>query len=142
MGITQMESFVILYHEDTQAVRAFYEGILGLELREMIYDWFVGYWVSGKREMTLFISSSPDERARGGAGGKGVVIDFVVPDVDAAYALLTSRAVKFVEPPTDKPWGLRTATFLDPAGYTLTVTSYLPGGKTGRKLAIQQATPT
>jgi hypothetical protein len=70
------------------------------------------------------------------------VIDFVVPDVDAAYALLTSRAAKFVEPPTDKPWGLRMATFLDPAGYTLMVTSYLPGGKTGRKLAIQQTTPT
>ena len=80
--------------------------------------------------------------ARWGAGGKGVVIDFVVPDVDAAYTLLTSRAAKFAEPPTDKPWGLRTATFLDPAGYTLMVTSYLPGGKTGRKLAIQQTTPT
>jgi len=78
--------------------------------------------------MTLCISSSPDERARWGAGGKGVVIDFVVPDVDAAYALLTSRAVKFVEPPTDKPWCLRLATFLDSAGYTLTVTSCLPGG--------------
>ena len=80
--------------------------------------------------------------ARWGAGGKGVVIDFVVTDVDAAYALLTSGAAKFVEPPTDKPWGLRMATFSDPAGYTLMVTSYLPGGKTGRKLAIQQTTPT
>jgi predicted enzyme related to lactoylglutathione lyase len=128
MGITPIESFVILYHEDIQAARAFYEGILGLELRDLTYDWFVGYWVSSKREMTLCISSSPDERARWGAGGKGVVIDFVVPDVDAAYALLTSRAVKFFEPPTDKPWGLRMATFLDSAGYTLTVTSCLPGG--------------
>jgi len=100
------------------------------------YDWFVGNWVSSKREMTLCIRSSPDERARWGVGGKGVVIDFVVPDVDAAYALLTSRAVKFVEPPTDKPWDLRMATFLDPAVYTLTVTSYLAEGKTGRKLAI------
>jgi catechol 2,3-dioxygenase-like lactoylglutathione lyase family enzyme len=64
MGITPIESFVILYHEDMQAARAFYEGILGLELREVTYDWFVGYWVSSKHEMTLCISSSPDERAR------------------------------------------------------------------------------
>ena len=64
MGITPIESFVILYHEDMQAARALYEGILGLESREVTYDWFVGYWVSSKHEMTLCISSSPDERAR------------------------------------------------------------------------------
>lgn len=83
--------------------------------------------------MTLRISSSPGERARWTTGGKGVVIDFVVPDVDAAYALLVSRAVEFIEPPTDTLWGHRTATFLDPAGYTLTVTSYLQGGKINSK---------
>lgn len=131
MGITPTESFVILNHQDMQAARAFYEGVLGLELREVTHDWFVGYWVSRKHEMTLCISNSPQERARWKAGGKGVVIDFVVPDVDAAYALIVSRAVKFNEPPTDKPWGLSTPTFLDPAGYTLTVTSYLPAGENG-----------
>ncbi len=129
MGIRPSESFVILYHEDMQAARDFYEGLLGLELREVTYDWFVGYWLSDKHEMTLCISSSPEERAAWGAGGKGVVIDFVVPDVDEAYARLAEQGIGFVEPPTDKPWGLRTATLLDPAGYTLTITSYLPGGK-------------
>lgn len=39
MGITPIGSFVILYHEDIQAARAFYKGILGLELREVTYDW-------------------------------------------------------------------------------------------------------
>jgi len=129
MSITPSESFVILYHEDMQAARAFYEGKLGLKLREVTYDWFVGYWVSDKHEMTLCISTSPEERQRWGAAGKGVVVDFVVPDVDDAYLCLLSLGVRFVEPPTDKPWGLRTASFLDPAGYTLTVTSYLPKGK-------------
>ena len=70
MGITPIESFVILYHEDMQAARALYEGILGLELREVTYDWFVGYWVSNKHEMTLCISSSSDERARWGASSQ------------------------------------------------------------------------
>jgi len=131
MSITPLESFVILYHEDMPAARLFYEGKLGLELREETYEWFVGYWVSSKHEMTLCVSSSPDERARWGAGGKGVVIDFVVVDVDTGYAHLVSQGVEFCEPPTDMPWGLRTATFLDPAGYTLSLTSYLPGGKSG-----------
>lgn len=131
MHLTPLESFVILYHADMAKARHFYEALLGLELREVTYNWFVGYWVSNKHEMTLCISSSPGERRRWGADGKGVVIDFVVADVDTTYALLASLGVKFSEPPTEMPWGLRTATFQDPAGYTLTITSYLPGGKSG-----------
>ncbi len=129
MGISPIESFVILYHTDMAAARTFYEGILGLILREVTYDWFVGYWVSEKHEMTLCISTSPEERNLWGAAGKGVVIDFVVADVDESYAYLESRGVGFVEPPTNKPWGLRTASFLDPAGYTLTITSYIVANK-------------
>ncbi len=129
MPILPSESFVILYHEDMAVTRAFYEQKLGLKLREVTYDWFVGYWVSDRHEMTLCISTSPEERQRWGANGKGVVVDFVVPDVDEAYQSLLNLGIKFVEPPADKPWGLRTATFLDPAGYTLTITSYLPKGK-------------
>ena len=129
MGIKPTESFIILYHEDMVAARFFYEDLLGLELREVTYEWFVGYRVSDKHEMTLCISSSPDERTRYGAHGRGVVIDFVVSDVDEVHARLVERGIRFVEPPTDMPWGLRTATFYDPAGYTLTITSYLPGGK-------------
>jgi predicted enzyme related to lactoylglutathione lyase len=131
MTIAPRESFVILYHEDMPAARHFYEDLLGLQLREVTYDWFVGYWISPRHEMTLCISTSPAERARWGAAGKGVMIDFVVPDVDESYRQLLDRGVRFVEPPMDQPWGLRTATLLDPAGYTLTITSYLPGGKGG-----------
>ncbi len=125
MGIAPTESFVTIYHEDMQAARRFYEGVLGLEIRQIAYDWFIGYWISDKHEMTLCISSSPDERATWGAGGRGVVIDFVVADVDETYARLVKLGVAFVEPPTDKPWGLRHASLLDPAGYTLTISSYL-----------------
>lgn len=129
MGINPSESFVIIYHEDMESARQFYEDILELEIREVTYDWLVGYWISDRHEMTLCISSSPEERAMWGAGGKGVVIDFVVSNVDETYQLLLKRGVEFVEPPIDKPWGLRTATFLDPAGYTLTITSYLSTNK-------------
>ena len=129
MGIAPSESFVIIYHEDMLAARRFYEGVLGLEIREVTFDWFVGYWISDRHEMTLCISSSPEERAMWGADGRGVVIDFVVPDVDATYAQLAGRGVGFVEPPTDRPWGLRTASLVDPGGYTLTISSHkaVPG---------------
>jgi len=131
VGIAPSESFVIIYHADMPAARRFYEDVLGLEIRQVVYDWFVGYWISAKHEMTLCISTLPEERALWEAGGKGVVIDFVVPDVDEACARLAKHGVSFVEPPTDKPWGLRTASLLDPAGYTLTVSSYLRRGGAG-----------
>jgi predicted enzyme related to lactoylglutathione lyase len=133
MGISPTESFVVIYHADMAAARLFYEDVLGLQLREVTYEWFVGYWISEKREMTLCISSSPEERARWEAGGKGVVVDFVVPDVDEAYQHLQERGAQFVEPPTDMPWGLRTASLADPAGYTVTITSYMPGGRASQK---------
>jgi len=136
MTITPTESFVIIYHDNMQVARQFYEGILGLEVREVTYDWFIGYWVSDKHEMSLCISSSPDERARWGAAGKGVVIDFVVPNVDETYQRLTECGVVFDEPPTDKPWGLRTASLRDPAGYTLTLTSYLRRSKASESHTI------
>lgn len=39
-----------------------------------------------------------------------------VADVDSAYAELNAKGVTFVRPPTDQPWGLRTAHFTDPDG--------------------------
>lgn len=120
---------MILYHKEMTKARPFYEDILGLEIREVTYEWFVGYWVSEKHEMTLCVSASAEEGERWGASGKGVVIDFVVPDVDRIHACLKDCGVEVTEPPADKPWGLRTASILDPAGYTITFSSYLPGGK-------------
>ena len=39
-----------------------------------------------------------------------------VADVHETYAVLKARGVTFVQPPTDKPWGLRMAHFTDPEG--------------------------
>ena len=74
---------------------AFTKTCWGSEIRQVVYDWFVGYWISAKHEMTLCISTLPEERALWGAGGKGVVIDFVVPDVDEVCARLAERGVSF-----------------------------------------------
>jgi catechol 2,3-dioxygenase-like lactoylglutathione lyase family enzyme len=39
-----------------------------------------------------------------------------VDDVDAMRALLTARGVELLNGPMDRPWGIRTASFRDPAG--------------------------
>ena len=40
-----------------------------------------------------------------------------VDDVDAMCAELTARGVKLLNGPMDRPWGIRTASFRDPAGH-------------------------
>jgi catechol 2,3-dioxygenase-like lactoylglutathione lyase family enzyme len=40
-----------------------------------------------------------------------------VDDVDAIVAQLTARGVTLLNGPMDRPWGIRTAAFRDPAGH-------------------------
>ncbi len=49
-------------------------------------------------------------------GSPRVLLAAGVEDVDAAYQTLSAKGVRFLRPPTDQPWGLRTAYFADPEG--------------------------
>ena len=53
--------------------------------------------------------------ADGPAPSKGG-ISLVTPDIDATYATLTERGVKFKEPVAVMPWGQKAAWFSDPDG--------------------------
>jgi lactoylglutathione lyase len=50
------------------------------------------------------------------ARGARSVLASSVDDVDAAYEELRARGAEFINPPEDRPWGLRTAHFNDPEG--------------------------
>ena len=43
-------------------------------------------------------------------------ISLITPDIDATYATLTERGVKFKEPVAVMPWGQKAAWFFDPDG--------------------------
>jgi len=49
----------------------------------------------------------------------GFEIGFKVPDVGAAFAELAERGASPVMPPTDRPWGQRTAYVRDPDGHLI-----------------------
>ena len=49
-------------------------------------------------------------------GSPRVVLAAGVEDVNAAYETLKAEGVTFLQHPTDRPWGLRTAHFADPEG--------------------------
>jgi len=48
--------------------------------------------------------------------GARMQLTLTVDDVDASAALLRSRGVELLNGPMDRPWGIRTAAFADPAG--------------------------
>ena len=49
--------------------------------------------------------------------GSRFVFTITVDDVDAMCAKLTEHGVKLLNGPMDRPWGIRTASFQDPASY-------------------------
>lgn len=49
----------------------------------------------------------------------GFEIGFKVADVDAAFAELTGAGAEAEMPPTDRPWGQRTAYLRDPDGHLI-----------------------
>ncbi len=54
--------------------------------------------------------ASPDAGAR-------LQFTIDVDDVDAMCARLAERGVELLNGPVDRPWGVRTATFMDPGGH-------------------------
>jgi len=59
-----------------------------------------------------------------GAGEFAIIVD----DVDAVCAELTGRGVQLITGPADRPWGMRTITFSDPAGHIWEIAQSLPEG--------------
>ena len=53
----------------------------------------------------------------------GIILDFLVDDVDAEYPRIAALGVDLVMPPTTQPWGNRSMIFRDPAGNLVNVFS-------------------
>jgi catechol 2,3-dioxygenase-like lactoylglutathione lyase family enzyme len=49
--------------------------------------------------------------------GSRFVFTIHVEDVDAMCAELTTRGIELLNGPMDRPWGVRTASFMDPGGH-------------------------
>ena len=49
--------------------------------------------------------------------GSRLQLTIEVDDVDATCAELAKRGVELLNGPMDRPWGVRTASFRDPAGH-------------------------
>ena len=113
-------SAITLFVEDLPATKRFYQDVFGLPVHyedetSAVFDF-------GNTLINLLqATEAPEliEPARVAPPDAGSRMQFTidVDDVDAMCAELTARGVELLNGPIDRPWGIRTASFRDPAGH-------------------------
>jgi len=118
-------SYITLFVDDLAATRAFYEDVFGLAPVYTDEDSAVfafGGGEAGAIRVNLLKSTQAPELIEPAlvaeaASGSRMQLTIPVDDVDATYAMLAERGVTLLNGPTDRPWGIRSAAFRDPAGH-------------------------
>ncbi len=110
----------VVFVRDLDKCTAFYRDTLGLRMQESDPD-SAGFQLENVYLILLKVSAAAgliNEEARELKieGGPRGLLAASVDDVDAAYETLKAKGVTFLRPPTNQPWGLRTAHFADPEG--------------------------
>ncbi len=111
---------ITLFAEDLEATKQFYLDVFGLPL--MFEDPNSAVFNFGNTIINLLrISEAPELISPAAVAGPsaGVRHQFTlgVEDVDAMCRELATRGVTLLNGPMDRPWGIRTASFADPAGH-------------------------
>ncbi len=111
---------VTLFAEDLDATKQFYAEVFGLPVH--YEDGSSAVFKFGDTLVNLLsVKAAPEliEPATVAGRDAGARFQFTleVDDVDATCAELTARGVELLNGPVDRPWGIRTASFRDPAGH-------------------------
>jgi catechol 2,3-dioxygenase-like lactoylglutathione lyase family enzyme len=113
-------SAITLFTEDLAATKTFYSEVFGLPVH--YEDEQSAVFNFGNTLINLLeIGEAPGlvEPAvvASRASGTRMQLTITVTDVDATCATLADRGVTLLNGPVDRPWGIRTASFIDPAGH-------------------------
>jgi catechol 2,3-dioxygenase-like lactoylglutathione lyase family enzyme len=110
---------ITLFVEDLSAARTFYERVFGLPAH-FEDETSVVFRFGATLVNLLAIDQAPSLIAPAAvapaASGARFQFTVGVDDVDATCEQLRERGVELLNGPIDRPWGIRTASFKDPAG--------------------------
>jgi len=111
---------ITLFVEDLQAAKQFYQKVFGLPVD--YEDDNSTVFKFGNTLINLLKTTAAGELIDPAPiapreAGSRVVFTIHVDDVDALCAELTARGVELLNGPMDRPWGIRTASFVDPGGH-------------------------
>ena len=113
-------SAITLFAENLDQTKAFYQKAFDLPI--FFEDPNSCVFKFGDTLINLLMITEADEliepaKVAEREAGSRFVFTISVDDVDAMCTELTSRGVELLNGPMDRPWGIRTASFMDPAGY-------------------------
>lgn len=113
-------SGITLFVDDLDAAKRFYREVFGLPIAFEDDDSTV--FEFGNTIVNLLQTSAAHEliapaKVAPPAAGSRLPLTITVDDVDAMCAALTKRGVLMLNGPVDRPWGVRTASFVDPGGH-------------------------
>ena len=113
-------SAITLFVEDLESTKQYYQNVFGLPIffednNSAVFK-FADTMINLLRITEANELIEPAKVANRESGSR-FVFTIPVDDVDAMCAELIKRGVKLLNGPMDRPWGIRTASFMDPAGY-------------------------
>ena len=113
-------SAITLFVEDLETTKEYYQNVFGLPV--FYGDSNSAVFKFGETLINLLMITEANEliepaKVANRESGSRFVFTIPVDDVEAMCAELTSRGVKLLNGPMDRPWGIRTASFMDPSGY-------------------------
>ena len=111
---------ITLFVEDLPAAKQFYRRVFGLPVD--FEDDNSAVFKFGNTLINILQTTAAREliepaRVASREAGSRFVFTLQVDNVDAMCAELTARGVELLNGPMDRPWGIRTASFIDPGGY-------------------------
>ena len=102
---------------DPAAARAFYAGLLGLDIA-MDMGWIVTFAGQDRAPVQVSIASE------GGGGTPVPDLSIEVDDVDMVHAKAVAAGFEIVRDLADEPWGVRRFFVKDPTGRTVNILSH------------------
>ena len=113
-------SAITLFVEDLGVAKGFYRKAFGLPL--VFEDDASAVFNFGNTLINLLETTAARQLIEPAAvaareAGARLQLTITVDDVDAMCEELTTRGVRLLNGPMDRPWGVRTASFMDPAGH-------------------------
>ena len=111
---------ITLFVDDLKAAKQFYMKVFGLAV--IFEDDNSTVFKFGNTLINLLKTTAAGEliepaKVATREAGSRFVFTIDVDDVDAMCAELTACGVELLNGPMDRPWGIRTASFIDPGGH-------------------------
>ena len=119
---------ITLFVEDLDAAKRFYRDVFGVPLtfeddNSAVFD-FGGTLVNLLKTTAAVELIDPAPIAPREAGSR-LQLTINVDDVDATCDELARRGVQLLNGPIDRPWGIRTASFMDPGGHIWEIAKWM-----------------